>query len=72
MGAVLTLKRWTATVSYRHDSGCADAVFGIEELFELQSIVEHGPNWNAIEKITIELARRTEPTTFTVEDEQRK
>lgn len=71
-GSVFVLKRWTATISYRHDDGIRDVLFGIEELGELQEIVESGPRWDSIEQITITLRRRTEPLNFTVEDGERK
>jgi hypothetical protein len=35
--------RWIVTVIYRSDQGALDNVFLIEELDELQSIAERGP-----------------------------
>ena len=45
--------RWMAEISYR--DGTPTAVIAFEELFELHDIVEHGPNWNTIERIVVTL-----------------
>lgn len=51
------MKRWIATVTYRNDTiGSLDVDYAIDELSEIELIVEQGPDWNAIEKIEIQLA----------------
>jgi hypothetical protein len=50
--------RWIVTVIYRGDQGELDNQFPIEELDELQSIIEQGPDWNALDKIEIRLNPR--------------
>ena len=42
--------RWTAEIFYSHR---ASRIFEMEELEELQTIVEYGPDFNLIEKIVI-------------------
>jgi hypothetical protein len=59
--------RWIATVIYRSDHGALDNVFLIEELNELQSIVERGPDWNALDKIEIRLNPRRQNYDVTLE-----
>jgi hypothetical protein len=59
--------RWIATVIYRSDQGELDNVFLIEELSEIQSIVERGPDWNALDKIEIRLNPRRQNYDVTVE-----
>lgn len=51
--------RWKATIYYRSELGELDVEHGIEELEELQDIVERGPDWNAIDRITITLDRKS-------------
>ena len=48
-------QRWMAEISYR--DGRPTDVYQFEELYELQDIVELGPNWNEIEQITVTLNR---------------
>lgn len=53
-----TTSRWKAVIYYRSaDLGLVDVEHGIEELEELQDIVERGPDWNTIDRITITLDR---------------
>jgi hypothetical protein len=59
--------RWIATVIYRSDQGALDNVFLIEELSELQSIIERGPDWNALDKIEIRLNPRRQNYDVTIE-----
>ena len=59
--------RWIATVIYRSDQGDLDNVFLIEELSEIQSIVERGPDWNALDKIEIRLNPRRQNYDVTLE-----
>lgn len=53
--------RWKAVLEYRTEHGIVDIEHGLEELDELQDIVERGPDWNSLVKITIILDRVTEP-----------
>jgi hypothetical protein len=55
-------------MTYRSRGGPIDVTHDIEELYELQALVEHGPDWNTIEDIHIKLACKTSPDK-TVEDE---
>jgi hypothetical protein len=59
--------RWIVTVIYRSDQGELDNVFLIEELSELQSIIERGPDWNALDKIEIRLNPRRQNYDVTLE-----
>jgi hypothetical protein len=59
--------RWIATVIYRSDQGDLDNVFLIEELSEIQSIVERGPDWNVLDKIEIRLNPRQQNYDVTLE-----
>lgn len=72
MTAGTKVRRWQATAVYRTSAGSLDVTHDIEELDELQNLIERGPDWNALERITIVLARRSEPETFTVEDGEQK
>lgn len=54
-------KRWLATITYRTDDGPVGVDHAIEEIEDLHDIVERGPNFYAIEKIEIVLARDIEP-----------
>lgn len=49
--------RWHATIYYRSETGGVDVEHDIEELEELHDIVERGPDWHAIDKIVVTLAR---------------
>ncbi len=51
--------RWHATIYYRSDDGGVDVEHDFEEIEELHDIVERGPDWNAIDKIVVTLARKT-------------
>jgi hypothetical protein len=54
----VTTARWKAVIYYRSEAlGLVDVEHGIEELEELQDIVERGPDWNTIDRITITLDR---------------
>ncbi len=51
-------KRWLATVNYRSDAvGVVAVDYDIEELDELADLIEAGPSWHTIDKITIRLQR---------------
>jgi hypothetical protein len=57
----VTTARWKAVIYYRSEAlGLVDVEHGIEELEELQDIVERGPDWNTIDRITITLDRSCE------------
>jgi hypothetical protein len=62
-----SLTRWIVTVIYRSDQGALDNVFLIEDLDELQSIVERGPDWNALDRIEIRLNPRRQNYDATLE-----
>lgn len=49
-------KRWNVFITYR--GGLGHESFDIEELEELHTLIEHGPDWNLIERIEIHLNRR--------------
>jgi hypothetical protein len=53
--------RWFAFITYRTDAGPIIVEHDIEELAELQTLVERGPDWNTIVDIRITLARVTSP-----------
>jgi hypothetical protein len=55
------VKRWLVTIYYRSrlNFGFSVTEHAIEELQELESIVEHGPDWNCISSISISLARNS-------------
>lgn len=55
----VALARWKAIVEYRSEAGVVDVEHAIEELVELDDLVERGPDWNALIKITVTLARPT-------------
>ena len=57
--------RWHATIYYRSETGGVDVDHDIEEIEDLHDIVERGPDWHAIDKIVITLARPVaEPMTI--------
>ena len=45
--------RWAATVHYRVDAGLVDITHDLEEIEDLQELVEAGPHFDTIDKITI-------------------
>ncbi len=45
--------RWTAKITYLHDDGPHDRLFAFDELYELQDIVECGPDFYSIESIVV-------------------
>lgn len=67
----LAPKRWDVVVRYRSVAGVVDAPHEIEELADLQDMVEHGPDWNTIEDITIRLAA-PDPAGLTIEEAERR
>lgn len=59
--------RWLVTITYKTECGACDVSHTVEELDEIAELVERGPDWNAIENIVIELARKAHGETITVE-----
>lgn len=49
-------KRWKVETTY-HDRPVQ--MIYVEEIKELQAVVEHGPDWNLLDHITITLNRRS-------------
>jgi hypothetical protein len=47
--------RWLAVITYRSPNGPIDVDHHFEEMGELHSIVERGPDWNEIERIEVRL-----------------
>jgi hypothetical protein len=65
--ALSSLARWHATVTYRTDAGRLDVPMLLRELAELQDRIEHGPHWDAVEKIEICRANHVDSPTLTIE-----
>lgn len=53
--------RWQVTIWYRTNGGSLDVQHAVEEIDDVAVLVERGPDWNTIEKIEIELARKSDP-----------
>lgn len=69
--AEVNTARWHAVVFYRSEAGLVDVHHALEELEELQSLVERGPNWDCIERI--EIIRAVPPEELmTLEQAQRE
>lgn len=49
--------RWKAVAEYRSRAGIVDVEHAIEELDELHDLIERGPDWNTLIKITVTFAR---------------
>lgn len=47
------MNRWHATIFYRTDAGTVDVEHDLEELSDLHDVVERGPHWDTVEKITV-------------------
>lgn len=60
-------KRWKVSIPYRFDDGPRETVIFVEEIAELDDIIEHGPDWNAMVDCRITLNRRSYPEDWTVE-----
>jgi hypothetical protein len=65
--------RWLAVVTYRSESGPIEVDHHFEELEELDTIIERGPDWNTIVSIVVTLnpERATYPDD-TVEGAERR
>lgn len=50
------MKRWHVIINYKPEH-MVDEVFDVEELGEIELVVEHGPDWNHIDAITVTLNR---------------
>ncbi len=59
--------RWHATIYYRTESGLTDVEHALAEIEELQSLVERGPHWDCIERISIIRVNHTTDSTLTIE-----
>lgn len=60
MSNVVTLhadKRWKAVIEYRTDDGSTSVEHYFEEISDLHSLIEHGPDWNFLIRCTITLNR---------------
>lgn len=63
--------RWQVTIWYCTDAGSLDVQHAVEELSEVEKLIEAGPDWNTVERIEIELARKLEPG-LTLEEADRR
>jgi hypothetical protein len=59
--------RWVATVSYVHDDGIRKVKHAFNEIEDLDEIIERGPDWNCIKKITVRLSDYRRTANHTVE-----
>lgn len=50
-------ERWKAVAVYRTESGDVDVEHFIEELDDLDQLIESGPHWDTLVKITITINR---------------
>lgn len=65
MSEKYTDRRWKARFVYRMtETEKVDVEHFIEEIDDLGDLVERGPDWNAIESITITLNRRAAYSTM--------
>ena len=62
-----TEKRWLVVATYFTDSGEIDVEHFIEELLEIHDIIERGPSWYTLKKISI-YHNRDEARTMTIEE----
>ncbi|MEJ8309785.1 hypothetical protein [Agrobacterium larrymoorei] len=53
----LGVGRWKAVAEYRSDAGVVDVEYAVEELDELHDLIERGPDWNTLIKITVTFTR---------------
>lgn len=70
--ATLTHFRWLATVTYATETGPSDIDHAFMELDDLHDLIERGPSWDCIEKITIRLNRKRCPNPLTIEQAERQ
>lgn len=60
MGDVVTLhadKRWKAIIEYSDDTGSQAIEHYFEEISDLHTVIEHGPDWNSLIRCTVTLNR---------------
>jgi hypothetical protein len=50
-------KRWKAVIEYRVEEGLQSTEHYFEEILDLHSIIEHGPDWNRLVKCVVTLNR---------------
>jgi hypothetical protein len=62
--------RWHVAIQYRTDTGIIDIDYDIEELDQLPSLVERGPDWNCLVDCVVTLTRPLMPD-LTVEQAAR-
>ena len=62
--------RWHVVLRYRCDTGILDIDYDIEELDQLPSLVERGPDWNCLVDCVVTLNRTSMPD-LTVEQAAR-
>lgn len=60
--------RWHVSVHYLTMHGINVVEHDIEEISDLETLIERGPDWNTIEKIEISLARKMFGQTITIEE----
>jgi len=53
----LGMARWKAVAEYRSRAGIVDVEYAVEELEELHDLIERGPDWNTLIKITVTFNR---------------
>lgn len=54
----ISLFRWVAMITYRHDDQDETVIVSFEEIEELHDIIESGPNFYAIKDIVIKPSGR--------------
>ncbi|PND26787.1 hypothetical protein [Sinorhizobium sp. M4_45] len=60
-------KRWKVSITHLYDMGPRETVFFIDEIAELDEIIEHGPDWNAMLDCRVTYNGRNYPENSTVE-----
>lgn len=65
MSNIVTLhgeKRWKAVIEYEGEEGVTTVDHFFEEISDLHSIIEHGPDWNKLVRCTVTLNRSDDGT----------
>lgn len=67
------MKRWHVEIVYRGENGPIDVHHDVEELREVEALVERGPHWDTIDRITTTLQRPANPAwpCLTVEEAEK-
>ena len=60
-------RRWKVTITYLYNDGPGETVFFLEDITQLDTIIEHSPDPNAMVDCRIILNARTYPEGWTVE-----